>query len=120
MSSATQAMQRIDAQLSHVWMVRTFLKHSDEAEDDEELCEVHRDLYDFALALGGPLSRGDAEAYLKQARKKFPRLRRALERFSEIQPDVSAHTNFVMARRSLATAVEQIGGILDQCSASSR
>ena len=30
-------MCRVDALLSHVWMVRTFLKHSEEAEEDEEL-----------------------------------------------------------------------------------
>ena len=42
----TDLMQRIDALLSHVWMVRTFLKHSEEAEDDERLCVVQRDLYD--------------------------------------------------------------------------
>ena len=47
-------MQAIDAQLAHVWMVRAFLKHSDEAQEDDELAEVHRDLYDYMLALGGP------------------------------------------------------------------
>ena len=37
MSNAHDLMLQIDTILSHVWMVRTFLKHSDEAEDDEEL-----------------------------------------------------------------------------------
>ena len=53
--NADQAMSRIDALLSHVWMVRTFLKHSEEAEEDDELRDVHRMLYDAMLALGGPL-----------------------------------------------------------------
>ncbi len=110
--SPVEAMRQIDGLLSHVWMVRTFLKHSEEAEDDEELCEVHRTLYDFALALGGPLQRGDAEAYLKQARKKLVKLRKATELFVEIQPEVSTHTNFQMAATSLKLAVAQIAQIL--------
>ena len=60
--SSEERMQRIDTLLSHVWMVRTFLKHSEEAEEDDELRDVHRALYDFMLALGPPLQAGDAEA----------------------------------------------------------
>ena len=55
-----EKMRRIDTLLSHVWMVRAFLKHCDEAEEDDELCEVHRALYDYMLALGAPLRSGDA------------------------------------------------------------
>jgi len=106
--SPAEMMRQIDGQLSHVWMVRTFLKHSEEAEDDEELCEVHRTLYDYALALGGPLRDGDAEGYLKQARKKLSKLRKATELFLEIQPEVSTHTNFQMAATSLRLAVDEI------------
>ena len=108
------AMQRIDTLLSHVWMVRTFLKHCDEAEEDEELCEVHRALYDFMLALGGPLKEGRADDYLKLANKKVSKLRKATELFLEIQPEVSGHTNFQMAAHSLRAAVEEIGEILSQ------
>ena len=39
----------IDDLLSHVWMVRAFLKHCEEAEEDEELREVPRALYDLSL-----------------------------------------------------------------------
>ncbi len=106
------AMRRIDGLLSHVWMVRTFLKHSDEAADDEELCEVHRALYDYCLALGGPLAAGDPAAYLKQAAKKLSKLRKATELFIEIQPEVSTHTNFQMAAASLRLAVEEITATL--------
>lgn len=106
-------MRRIDALLSHVWMVRTFLKHSEEAEDDDEVCEVHRVLYDYMLALGKPLNENDPEAYLRQARKKLARLKRATEMFREIQPEVSEHTNFKMAVQSLATAVKQIDELLN-------
>ena len=108
-----ERMQRVDALLSHVWMVRTFLKHCEEAEEDEELCDVHRALYDYMHALGGPLQAGDAAAYLKQARKKLAKLRRATELFADIQPEISGHTNFVMARHSLSTAVAEVGRLLD-------
>lgn len=107
-------MQQVDDLLSHVWMVRAFLKHCEEAEDDEELCEVHRGLYDYMLALGSPLKDNDAEAYLKQARKKLAKLKRATATFIEIQPEVSSHTNFQMAARSLSLAVEQIAELLDK------
>jgi tRNA A37 N6-isopentenylltransferase MiaA len=109
-----ERMQAIDAQLSHVWMVRAFLKHSDEAAEDEELASVHRDLYDYMLALGPSLQENDPDRYLKMARKKLRRLRRASELFHEIQPEVSGHTNFIMANRSLRIAVERIAQLLHE------
>ena len=105
-------MHDIDDQISHVWMVRTFLKHSDEAAEDEELASVHRDLYDFMLALGPALDAGDSAAYLKLARKKLSKLRKATALFVEIQPEVSGHTNFKMAARSLQLAVKRIEELL--------
>ncbi|MCO6459164.1 MAG: amidohydrolase [Pirellulaceae bacterium] len=105
-------MRDVDAQLTHVWMVRAFLKHCDESQEDEELQEVHRALYDYMLALGAPLQAGDAAAYLKLARKKLSKLKRATELFVEIQPEVSTHTNFQMAARSLRLAVDRIAQLL--------
>ena len=106
-------MQRIDALFSHVWMVRAFLKHSEEAEEDDELREVHRALYDVMLALGRPLSENDAEFYLKQTKKKLGKLKRAKDLFLEIQPEVSGHTNFQMAAKSLDLSVREIAKLLD-------
>ena len=105
-------MQRIDTLLSHVWMVRAFLKHAPEAEEDQELCEVHRALYDYMLALGGPLRERDAAGYLAVARKKFSKLRKARDDFAAMQPEVSTHTNFQMASASLTAAVDEIGCVL--------
>ncbi len=105
-------MDAVDTLIAHVWMVRTFLKHSDEAAEDEELASVHRDLYDFMLALGPSLDAGDSTAYLKLARKKLSKLRRATELFIEIQREVSGHMNFRMAARSLEVAVQQIAELL--------
>lgn len=107
-------MARIDAQLAHVWMVRAFLKHSDEQAEDEELASVHRDLYDYMLALGPSLDSQDEVGYLKLAKKKYSKLRRATELFTEIQPEVSGHTNFKMAAASLRLAVAEIGKLLER------
>jgi hypothetical protein len=107
-------MMEIDNWISHVWMVRTFLKHSDEATDDEELAEVHRGLYDFMLALGPSLDSGDAQRYLKIARKKIGKLRAATADFVELQPEVSGHMNFKMAAKSLSLAVKQIDRLLQE------
>lgn len=112
-ANPTELMHAIDTQLSHVWMVRAFLKHSEEAAEDDELAEVHRELYDYMLALGGPLKEGNAEEYLKLARKKLGKLRKATEAFVRIQPEVSQHTNFQMAAASLQTAVAEIGCLLE-------
>jgi cob(I)alamin adenosyltransferase len=110
----TAWMHQIDQSLSHVWMVRTFLKHSDEAAEDEELAEVHRELYDYMLALGPTLDQGDAAKYLRIAQKKFSKLRKSMEWFVEFQPEISGHMNFRMAAKSLQLAVGQIEQMLRQ------
>lgn len=109
-----ERMQRIDTLLSHVWMVRAFVKHSDEAMEDDELASVHRDLYDYMLALGAPLKAGDASEYLKLAKKKLSKLRHATALFAQIQPEISSHTNFQMAVQSLTAAVQAIGELVEE------
>jgi cob(I)alamin adenosyltransferase len=113
MQNSNEEMRRIDDLLSHVWVVRTFLKHSEEAEEDERLFEIQRALYDYMHSLGAAWKANDAQAYVKQAAKKFHRLRSSAQRFSQLQPEVSTHTNFAMARRSLNVAVQEIGSLLD-------
>ena len=106
--TADQAMRRIDALLSHVWVVRTFLKHSEEAEESQELHEIVRELYDACLAVGPAWTSQDSGEYLKVIGKKIGKLRAATEQFAVCQPNVSAHTNFKMAVHSLRTAVGDI------------
>ncbi len=110
--TSEEAMRRIDAQLSHVWVVRTFLKHSEEAEEADDLQDVVRVLYDYCLALGPAWTAQDATEYLKLAHKKYSKLRDATAEFVRIQPEVSAHTNFKMAVTSLNTAMDAIGELL--------
>ena len=114
MTDDEQKMKAIDDQLSHIWVVRTFIKHCEEAEEDDELREVARELYDFALALGGPLNENDATKYLKMAAKKFRKLRDTTELFLEIQPEISGHTNFKMAANSLKLAFNEIASLLEK------
>ena len=103
-----QVVKAIDTEVAHVWMIRTFLKHADESQDDEDLRDIVRDLYDFILAVGPIDEVEDPATYLKMAKKKLSKLRKATELYEAIQPEVSGHTNFVMAARSLRTAVDRI------------
>lgn len=107
-----QRVDRMEKLASHIWMVRTFLKHSEEGEEDDELREVYRDLYDFLMALGGPQATSGADHYLKLARKKFRKLESARQLFEEIQPEISSHTNFRMAVQSLNSAVSDFAKLL--------
>lgn len=106
-------MQAIDSEMAHLWMVRTFLKHAEETEEDDELQEVARTLYDYMLALGPAVQANDPTAYLKQAKKKFRKLRQACELFEEIQPEISDHTNFKMAVVSCRLVLQRVETLLD-------
>lgn len=108
-----EIVARLDLLLSHVWMVRAFIKHSEEAEEDDELNEVQRSLYDYMLALGPPLRSGDHTKYLKLAKKKLKKLIAATELFVEIQPEISSHTNFQMAAMSLKESVRQVEAVIN-------
>ncbi len=107
-------VRAIDTEIAHVWMIRTFLKHADESEDDEDLRDIVRDLYDFILAVGPIDDVEDPAVYLKTAKKKLSKLRKATELYEEIQGEVSGHTNFVMAARSLRTSVDRITSVVTQ------
>ncbi|MEM1303968.1 MAG: amidohydrolase [Planctomycetota bacterium] len=118
--SPHDAMNQIDALVAHVWMVRTFLKHCEELDEDDDLRVVHRACYDYPLALGEAWKNQDAAAYLRQAKRKLRKLREASELFAEIQPEVSTHTNFEMAVRSLHAAVNTIDEVITSIAAKSK
>ena len=106
------AMERVNVVLAHAWMVRNFLKHADEIQDNEEMLDVHRMIYDYIRAVEPSYQRKDAKEYLHRAKGKLPKLRRVAEYFAESYHRVSDHTNFEMAARSLTGVVEQIEEIL--------
>src|SRR5712692_8263723 len=112
--TSTEAMQRLNNILAHAWMVRAFLKHADEIQEDEEMLEVHRMIFDYIRALEPSFQRQDAKEYLHRARGKLAKLKRTAEFFAANYCRASDHTNFEMAAASLSGCVQQIEEILAQ------
>jgi hypothetical protein len=110
--SPQEAVQRLNVILAHAWMVRTFLKHADEIQEDEELLDVPRTIFDYTRAVEPAFQRGDTKDYLHRIRGKLPRLRRVAELFAREHRRVSDHTNFQMAALSLTGCVRQIEEVL--------
>ena len=108
------AMQRINLLTSHAWMVRQFLKHAEEVQEDDEMLDVHRMIYDYLRAVEPSYQRGDAAEYLRRAKGKLPKLRKVAEFFTEHYTRVSDHTNFQMAAVSLKFVVQEIEEVLAQ------
>lgn len=108
----TEAVERCNVLLAHLWMVRTFLKHADEIQDDEELLGVPRTLYDSIRAVEPAYQRGDAAEYLRRLGGKLPKLRRAAELFARAHRRASDHTNFQMAALALTGGVRQLEEVL--------
>jgi len=107
-----EAVKRLEVVLAHAWMVRTFLKHADEIQEDEELLEVPRTIFDYCRAVEPAAQRGDVKEYLRRIRGKLPKLRRAAELFAGEFRRVSDHTNFQMASVSLTGCVHRIEEVL--------
>ena len=116
MSSSEQTLEllveRCQKQMSHAWMVRTFLKHSDEVEDFPELMNMVRSAFDTSRALETRI--GDPPGYFKMLGKKLGKLRKATEQFEIDAPEASTHTNFQQAVISMQTVVEELEHILNQ------
>jgi hypothetical protein len=110
--AADAAMERINGLLAHAWMVRTFLKHADEIQEDEEMLEVPRMLFDYCRAVEPSRQRGDAQEYVHRARGKLAKLRRVVESFEQNYRRVSDHTNYQMAALSLRTTYDAIEAVL--------
>jgi hypothetical protein len=103
-----QAIERLNATLAHLWMVRTFLKHADEIQEDESLLDVPRTLFDLIRAVEPAYQRGDHADYLRRLKGKLPKLRRVAELLAAEHRRVSDHTNFQMASLSLAEGVRRL------------
>lgn len=106
--SPEEAVSRLQGVLAHLWMVRTFLKHAEEIQDDEDLLAVPRTLFDYVRATEPAAQRGDTKEYLHRVRSKLSKLRRAAEVLQNEHRRVSVHTNFEMAALSLTACVRQI------------
>jgi CHAD domain-containing protein len=110
-----QIIERCDEVVAHAWMVRTFIKHSEECEDYPELLGlmgIVRAVFDTSRAL--ETRSNDPPAYLHMLRKKIGKLRKASEQFGVEAVQISAHTNFVMAVKSIEVCVRDLEGLLEQ------
>jgi hypothetical protein len=97
--------------MAHAWMVRTFIKHSDEVEDFPELMGIVRAVFDTSRALETKVN--DPPAYLHMLGKKLGRLRKAAEQFRRDAAEASTHTNFQQAVISMDACIEQLGMLLE-------
>lgn len=104
--TTTEAVERLQFALAHLWMIRNFLKHADEVQEDEEMLEVHRLIYDSIRAVEPAFLRGDTAEYLRRLRGKLGKLRKSAEFFTREHKRASPHTNFEMAAVSFTGAVK--------------
>ena len=98
--------RRCEGPLAHAWMVRTFVKHSEETEDFPEIMGIARSVFDLCMALESRTA--DEKAFRKMLSKKLPKLRRAAEQFAADAPQASTHTNFQQAAVSVLAAVAEL------------
>ena len=113
--TAADAVRKCQMIMAHAWMVRTFIKHSDEVEDFPELMGIVRAVFDTARALETRVE--DPPAYLHMLRKKLGKLRKAAEQYAADAPLASGHTNFQQAVISMNACVLALQQILDQMNA---
>lgn len=103
-----EAAERLNEVLAHLWMVRRFLKHAEEIEDDIDMLSVPRTLYDSIRASEPARERGDTAEFLRRLKGKLPKIRKAAEYFAAEYRNVSDHTNFEMASISLTASVRRM------------
>jgi hypothetical protein len=96
--------------MAHAWMVRTFVKHSEEAEEYPELHDLVRTVFDVSRALETRLD--DPAKYLHILRKKVGKLGRAADKFRGEVAEISEHTNFKQAVISMDACVADLRELL--------
>lgn len=92
--------------MAHGWMIRTFIKHSDEVEDYPELNEMARTIFDVFRAVETQVE--DPQSYFKTVRKKLGKLSLAAEQFEKDAWHASTHTNFQQAAIAAKFLGEQL------------
>ena len=109
-ATAAEVVACCEKVMAHAWMVRTFVKHSDEVEQFPELMQLVRAVFDTARALETRVD--DPPGYFRMLQKKLGKLRRASEQFAQDAPHASTHTNFVQAVVSMRAAVVALANLL--------
>ena len=103
-------VERSQKLMSHAWMIRTFVKHSDEVEDFPQLNEMARTIFDVFRAVETQIH--DPAGYFKTVRKKLSKLQSAAEQFAKDAWHASTHTNFQQAVIASRFLVEQLSELL--------
>lgn len=101
--------------MAHAWMVRTFVKHSEEIEDFPELMGIVRTVFDTCRAL--ETRSDDPPGYIRMLGKKLGKLRAAAAQFRSDALQASAHTNFQQAVVSMDACVAELEHLLAQAQA---
>lgn len=96
--------------MSHAWMIRTFIKHSDEVEDFPELNEMARTIFDAFRAVETQVE--DPVSYFRTIRKKIAKLKSAADQFQKDAWHASTHTNFQQAAIAAKFIGEQLEEVL--------
>jgi hypothetical protein len=109
---SAQLVKRAQQVMAHAWMVRTFIKHSEEVEEFPELMGIVRGVFDTACALETRID--DPAGYFKMLAKKIGKVRKAAEQFAIDAPQASAHTNFQQAVISMNACVAELEQLLQQ------
>ena len=104
-------VERCQQVMASAWMVRTFIKHSEEVEDFPELMGIVRAVFDTSRALETRID--DPAGYLKMLRKKIGKLKTAAREFEEDAKEASTHTNFEQAVISMHFCNQQLEELLE-------
>lgn len=110
-STIDDVIDRCQKVMAHAWMVRTFVKHSEEIDEYPDLQGIVRTVFDAARAL--ETQAHDPASYFKMLTKKLSRLRKANEEFAVQVKTASEHTNFKQAVISMKACVEELGYLLE-------
>lgn len=105
-------VQYCQEQMAHAWVVRAFIRHSDEVEDFPELSLICRAIFDLSRALETRVD--DPIGYFKMLNKKLGKYRIAIEEFGQQVPEISTHTNFSQSVISMQSGLRALSLTLDQ------
>ncbi|MCA9034316.1 MAG: hypothetical protein KDA91_04250 [Planctomycetaceae bacterium] len=105
-------VDRCQKVMSAAWLVRTFVKHSDEVDDFPELNEMARTIFDVYRAL--ETQTDDPQSYFTIVRKKLPKLKAAAVQFQKDAWHASTHTNFQQAAICAIFVGEQLSELLTE------
>ncbi len=106
-----EIVDRCEKLMAHAWMVRTFIKHCEEADEYPELMGIVRAVFDTSRALETRID--DPSAYLKMLQKKLGKLRKAAEQFRIDTEEASTHTNFKQAVVSMDACIEGLDALIE-------